>query len=106
MIHTGYNNGFQKGTFATQFDRKEYFEKFIRPKNKELYGAKAKDYLEQRNNASFIVHKKGQKEEFNEAVKRHLKALDEAEGIRSPPIENELPQIHDQSERSRPNLNI
>ena len=49
------------------------------------------------------------KEEFNAAVQRHLKALDEAEGIKSPPVENDLPHIQSPSatgERKKPNLNI
>ena len=31
LIKTGYNSGFQKGTFATQLNGREYFEMYIRP---------------------------------------------------------------------------
>ena len=34
----------QKGTFATQFDRKEYFEKYIRPQNRDIFGDDAQFY--------------------------------------------------------------
>ena len=33
-IRTGYNLGFNKATFATTFDKREYFEKNIRQQNK------------------------------------------------------------------------
>ena len=36
-VETGYNLGFNKGSFATTFDQREYFERNIRPANKKSF---------------------------------------------------------------------
>ena len=39
------------------------------------------------------MHEKGKKEAFQDAVRRHLRALDEAEGISTFQAEEELPAL-------------
>lgn len=36
--YTMYGTSYQKGTFATKFNQREYFENYIRPNNKALFG--------------------------------------------------------------------
>ena len=64
LIKTGYNSGFIKGTFATQFDSKEYFQMFIRPKNAEKFGEEAREEKHMKAKARYIVQERDKKEEF------------------------------------------
>ena len=79
FIHTGYNNGFTKGAFATQLNGKEYYEIFIRPKNSLKFGEDAREKKKTVAKATFIGNEKKDKEPFADAVKRHLKVMEEAE---------------------------
>ena len=54
----GYNLNFRKGTFATAFDRKEYFESHIRPQNKRDLEPGIVINKNKRNNANFIEYDK------------------------------------------------
>ena len=102
LLHTGYNLGLQRGTFATQFDSRDYFEKHIRPQNRQLFGAEAQEGRSARNKATFIVHEKGKKEEFQDAVRRHMRALDEADGTVAASGGPELPALQEAGASGRP----
>ena len=54
----GYNLGFNKGSFATAFNRKEYFESHIRPRNKRELQPGIVANRHARNNATFIEYDK------------------------------------------------
>ena len=75
----GYNLKFNKGTFATAFNRKEYFESHIRPQNKrELQpGVVANKHL--RFNKTFIEYDKQKREDFEEKVQRYLDTINKDE---------------------------
>ena len=60
----GYNLGFNKATFATKFDQKEYFESHIRPQNKRDFQPGVTANLQARNNATFILYDKKKREDF------------------------------------------
>ena len=63
----------KKGSsFATVFDRREYFENFIRKDNNRLFGPEMKAMRDKRNNATFIFQSENNKEDFDSKVKRHL----------------------------------
>ena len=64
----GYNLGLQKGTFAMSFNRKEYFEKVIRPYNKKVFEPGIQANRNQKNGATFIQYDKKQKEDFEDKV--------------------------------------
>ena len=102
FIHTGYNNGFTKGSFATQLNGKEYFEIFIRPKNSEKFGDDAREKKKTIAKATFIGNEKKDKEPFADAVKRHLKVMEEAEAKeeaeKRKALESELPVIDPQKQ--------
>ena len=69
----GYQDGFQRGSsFATVFDRREYFENYIRKTNNRLFGPEMQQRRKVKNNATFIVQSKNTQEDFNQKVKRHL----------------------------------
>ena len=53
---TGYNLGMNKGTFATAFDHREYFEQNIRPENKRKFEQGIQRTRNERNSATFIMH--------------------------------------------------
>ena len=71
----GYNSGFNKGTFATNFDTREYFETHIRPQNKRNLVPGIRVNRDERNNATFIQYDKKQREDFQETVTRYLNQL-------------------------------
>ena len=60
--------GFNKGTFATAFNRKEYFESHIRPQNKRDLTPGIVANKHSRNNATFIEYDKKKREDFEVTV--------------------------------------
>ena len=71
----GYNLGFRKGTFATAFDRKEYFESNIRPQNRKDLQPGIQINKNKRNDATFIEYDKQKREDFDEKVQRYFENL-------------------------------
>ena len=75
----GYNLGFNKGTFATAFDRKEYFESHIRPQNRRDLTPGIVNNKHARNNATFIEYDKKKREDFEVTVQRYLDTINKEE---------------------------
>ena len=75
----GYNQGLNKATFATAFDRKEYFERVIRPDNKKhlIPGIQANRH--EKNKATFIEYDKKKRQNFKEMVQSHLDNINKEE---------------------------
>ena len=76
---TGYNLGFNKGSFATAFDKREYFEQIIRPQNKKTFEPGIQANRNERNNATFIRYDRQQKEDFEDKVQRYMDTLTKEE---------------------------
>ena len=75
----GYNLGFNKGTFATSFDRKEYFETHIRPQNKRDFQPGVIANVHKKNQATFIQHDKMKRQDFEEKVQGYMDDMNKAE---------------------------
>ena len=67
--HSGYQEGFVKGSsFATVFDKREYYETFIRQDNNKLFGPGMQNQRNRRQNATFIWQNQTTTEDFNAKV--------------------------------------
>ena len=73
---TGYNLGLNKGSFATVFDHKEYFEKNIKAHNKKIFEPGISANRISRNSATFITHQQKENENFDDKVQRYIENME------------------------------
>ena len=80
---SGYQDGMAKGSsFATVFDKREYFENHIRKDNNRLFGPEMRALRDKRNNATFIFQSENNNEDFDSKVKRHLDNIMKEEEVK------------------------
>ena len=72
---TGYNLGMRKGSFATAFDTKEYFERNIRFQNKKNFVPGIISNKNNKNSTTFIRADKKRTEDFDDKVDQYMEQL-------------------------------
>ena len=65
--NTIFGSNHQKNTFAATCNQREYFETYIRPHNKVLFGKR-----KPLDKSDFVVYEKDKKDDFKERVQKYL----------------------------------
>ena len=70
---TQFGTNYKRGTFVTKLDQREYFENYIRPQNKVLFGNRRFD------TSTFVIQDDQEKDDFNLRVANYLKDIERKE---------------------------